>query len=114
LLNTLDRILRNDNHEAEQMRENLTPRLLSILLGSKADLDRNAHSETREPGSTVSVDWASAILPGKLRDFLASVVRTIYFNANASDPHRKSPPETEKSLGLLSPPRWVGGRVLIS
>ena len=66
------------------MRENLTPRLLSILLGSKADLDRNAHSETREPGSTVSVDWASAILPGKLRDFLASVVRTIYFNGNAS------------------------------
>ena len=84
LLDTLDRILRNDNHEAEQLREDLTPRLLSILLGSKADLDRNAHSETREPVSTVSVDWSSAILPGKLRDFLASVVRTIYFNGNAS------------------------------
>ena len=82
--NTLDHILRNDAHKAEQMRENLTTRLLAILLGSKADLGRNAHSETREPAFTVTVDWASAIQPGKHRDFLASVVRTIYFNGNAS------------------------------
>ena len=38
----------------------------------------------REPIGTAVVDWTAAITLGKLRDFYASLVRTVYFNGNAS------------------------------
>ena len=84
VLDALDRILREEHSEAKNMREDRTPNMLSVLFGSKEDLERNAHSEPREPIGTAVVDWTAAITLGKLRDFYASLVRTVYFNGNAS------------------------------
>ena len=66
------------------MRDDRMPNMLCILLGGKEELERNAHSEPREPIGTAVVDWAAASTPGKLRDFYASLVRTVYFNGNTS------------------------------
>ena len=88
VLDALDCILRNDHAEAKNMRKNRTPIMLSVLLGSKEDLERNAHSEPREPIGTAVVDWAAASTPGKLRDFYASLTRTVYFSGNTSAANR--------------------------
>ena len=76
LLDALDTILRNEDLEAKNMRDDRAPIMLGILLGSKEELERNAHSEPRVPLGTSFVDWAAATTPGKLRDFFASLVTT--------------------------------------
>ena len=52
LLDALDSILRNEDLEAKNMRDDRMPNMLCILLGGKEELERNAHSEPREPIGT--------------------------------------------------------------
>ena len=56
LLDALDSILRNEDLEAKNMRDDRMPNMLCILLGGKEELERNAHSEPREPIGTSIVD----------------------------------------------------------
>ena len=56
LLDALDSILHNEDLEAKNMRDDRMPNMLCILLGGKEELERNAHSEPREPIGTSIVD----------------------------------------------------------